>query len=1348
MKNLIIIFFVFAASIYANAQTNDLIYLKDGKFMKGCNDYYPVCMNYLINIWYEDNEYYIGPDQHFFNDNVNCTDADDCLDAIEAHLAMIKHMSFNTVRVVGFNVFSDDTLNGSLGYDLNRNKTILNPNQYNNHFNLIEKFLNKADTLGLKVILHLGSGGIEIGSASTTYKNYLKQLVVRFASNPTIMAYDLYNEPCMFAKGQYSKLEVYQFVKNWYDTIRTYSPNQLVTIGLSYPYEAVMRWDPAVMNVDFLSYHPYGFYRVPPDSLGVIEHYIDEAKGYIKWYSMVTEKPWIIGETGFSGNANHPLPYSEGNLIAQANYADSTLKMTRDCGGKGYSWWFYQDVAWQDVSTYMGLMTRRYGTGIFPTTTFSERDRFNNLDTFTVDGIVKPAQEKFDTVNFKPFQIGTCPSVASFNYFNPRNHDSIQLYGRVYGPNSQPLENAVVIGAKEIGQNSFLYYKTYTNSDGYYYLYTDSFYSEPIKWIRISAYGKSNIDVWNDNGFVNYTCTLSNYAVPPVLDIADYDIVIPTGANLSWSFPRFVYKNLILSANSTLTIYSDVFLNETSQLILEPGATLILENGSNLSAMCPSNKWQGLLHVKENAELLVMGGSTIRMGGTGTIFIDSTNSQTGQLTFMNNANIILTDYTTKLEIKGKLRLMPQAHFFTQGRGYVRFSSTLSDSQCYNIFAQSNTSMTFNGEGQNHKKLEIAQPSLYTHGVNGVNAVKYISFANCKVVMSGSNSRLSLYRANDGSINLNNVTITSSTGNRTGHRGIALYGQTNITIQNSVFSNGLYGIHAMLNYTDGAPLTLTNCAFYNNDRGLNVNDKGITLNYCTFDGNGYGVYADGMTFSSESNYSSYIYSTNDGINYTSASTGGLYVLYPLIMNNSNNGIAYSGATKLSVRCGDVRSNYKGITFSNNASLNMSQNESPIGGRVRMSVNTENNIYASNGNLLFLNSGYNNLQRNTNKMVISGNLGGYSACPTYLPAQYNRWNSSNTSPVYGADYSLIHNGTCRLKQIYLTDNTPTYATCSAPPPLFAGGDNSFASTSVINTQNYNNISLSNAVADIVGLTESGNFYIASDRLYEILNYPLLSSSAADNYYLNKAYLYMKQNMASIIQTLVSDTAVTAQNTLSNYAGKLRIIQNKIINQSQNNAAAYNTYFYTSLDKALLYRALYQYDNALLNLNNILNWVTPAYTDEVNKWLCLTQLEKDVLDSIVRKEDFFELKQLCENMMSLKTTPNSTYDDSQNDTLQNENDKLSANLTVHEIAFIKVTPNPLTNQSVIETFIPEFEKQAVIKVLDMLGRPVCTFPVANAHSRITISNSSLKEGVYYFVLIKDDVILDKVRVVFMKE
>ena len=432
--------------------------------------------------------------------------------------------------------------------------------------------------------------------------------------------------------------------------------------------------------------------------------------------------------------------------------------------------------------------------------------------------------------------------------------------------------------------------------------------------------------------------------------------------------------------------------------------------------------------------------------------------------------------------------------------------------------------------------------------------------------------------------------------------------------------------------------------------------------------------------------------------------------------------------------------------------MSQNESPLGGKVNMSVNTENNIYASNGNLLLLNNGYNNLQRNTNKKVISGILTGYNYCPKNLAAQFNRWNVSNTAPVQGTDYALTNiNYYCRPGgvNIYLTDAYPTSGTCGIMSPAqLSGGDNTVEGSSVINSQNYSNTSLSNAVVDAVSYSESGNYFVAADRLYEILSYPLSGTGAADDYYLNKAYLYLKENMGSILENTISDTTLTSQNNLINYSNKLHLIQNKIINQTQKDTAAYNRYFYTSLDKALSYRAVYQYNNAILQLNNILTWVKPANTDEVNKWICLTQLEKDVLDSIVRKEDFFELKQVCENNASSKMASNNSSGNPQNNELPLQINNSDGKSLIQETPFMTVIPNPVKGQSVIEVYAPNFADNAVIKIFDILGKLQMEIPVSETHSSITFSNNSLKEGIYYFILTNNNLVLDKVRVVIIKE
>jgi len=262
-------------------------------------------------------------------------------------------------------------------------------------------------------------------------------------------------------------------------------------------------------------------------------------------------------------------------------------------------------------------------------------------------------------------------------------------------------------------------------------------------------------------------------AVRGYVNDAKSNVPLTITNNQTWDFNFRIYRDININNNSTLTLQCSLYMPEFSNIIVNTGCTLVIDDDALLTGF--NNNWQGTIHIKENAVLIIKNGGTIRMSGNGNILIDYANGAAGKLSYYNGAQVILSDYTTKLEIKGNLQLMDGAQFSTQGLGFVRFSNPLVDGLCYNIIAGANTSMSFVGLNQNHKKLEIAQFSLYTHGVNGVNAVKYISFANCKVVMSGYDSRLSLYYASGGSIYLNNVTITSSTGNRTGHRGIAFYG---------------------------------------------------------------------------------------------------------------------------------------------------------------------------------------------------------------------------------------------------------------------------------------------------------------------------------------------------------------------------------------------------------------------------------------------------------------------------------------------------------------------------------------------------------------------------------------------
>ena len=76
---------------------------------------------------------------------------------------------------------------------------------------------------------------------------------MRFKDTECILAIDIFNEPLYFDKPEKKKKEVFEIVNNWRSIIKMYAPNHLVTIGLEGIRE-VFRWDPNILNVDFISY--------------------------------------------------------------------------------------------------------------------------------------------------------------------------------------------------------------------------------------------------------------------------------------------------------------------------------------------------------------------------------------------------------------------------------------------------------------------------------------------------------------------------------------------------------------------------------------------------------------------------------------------------------------------------------------------------------------------------------------------------------------------------------------------------------------------------------------------------------------------------------------------------------------------------------------------------------------------------------------------------------------------------------------------------------------------------------------------------------------------------------------
>ena len=196
--------------------------------------------------------------------------------------------------------------------------------------------------------------------------------------------------------------------------VKKSAKNHLTTIGLAGIRE-VFEWDPNMLNLDFITFHPY-------------EYEPEQVRNEIYWYGKYIKKPWMIGETAIPAD-NDSITYEEQKLFAK-----NTLKQTINCGGSGYAWWQYKEVVEPKYhATYMGVVD--------------------------LEDNEKPVTNAFK--EFIPIVTDTCECFD--NYYNYSNCDSFSLKGVVVDERDKPIEGALILGWNERWSHS---YHTLTKKDG------------------------------------------------------------------------------------------------------------------------------------------------------------------------------------------------------------------------------------------------------------------------------------------------------------------------------------------------------------------------------------------------------------------------------------------------------------------------------------------------------------------------------------------------------------------------------------------------------------------------------------------------------------------------------------------------------------------------------------------------------------------------------------------------------------------------------------------------------------------------------------------------------------------
>ncbi len=493
MKIKLILITFFAIVLIKNI-FGQIAYVKvnDSNFELNGNKYYPLVLNYLISFTkdYNTNTYYLSPNWNYsdywdypypgypVDPGRYCYSKDNdkevSLIKLGKDLTRIKNMGFNTIRV------------GIAPYN-NNGMFEIPTGSYLSYFSIVDQLLNSVASHNLKAILIIGPP--KAWEIHESYKTYLENIAGHLKNNQAVMAYDLYNEPSLnySLENRNDKYKISNWVSEWCYTIKKFDSNHLITIGIGL--ENTLSWDPLVMPIDFISYHLYSGIKDLQASKDIIS-------AYLYWIAKAIKMPWIIGETGYTGtndlSINDPSVGTEQN---QADYALFTMQKSLNCGCQGYSWWQYQDINWYDPTNdsyyqvYFGLINR-YGK---------------------TNGFLNETDKKAANVFSSFWSMIPNPTNCSKpdSYYNIHNYDTIDLTGWVVDDKGLPIENAFIMGWKQI-EASYPSYITFSDANGYFVLHSNT-PNNNINTLWISFPGYSVVTITNPTSDHYYMIKPINY---------------------------------------------------------------------------------------------------------------------------------------------------------------------------------------------------------------------------------------------------------------------------------------------------------------------------------------------------------------------------------------------------------------------------------------------------------------------------------------------------------------------------------------------------------------------------------------------------------------------------------------------------------------------------------------------------------------------------------------------------------------------------------------------------------------------------------------------------------------------
>lgn len=376
--------------------------------------YFPLAINYIATLNVHGDSLWISPTPNYASHDpaILGTKAAD-VHAFRADMELVHDMGFNTVRIVGCtDILFDRDSAWTMARTAAHTDTAIwlgRPGEYERYLDALAGMMDAIRDAGLHLILLA-----QVRPYRPLSDAHFARIADRFVDEPTILAYDLFNEPLYFDRPERPKREAWELLRHWRDLFDAHAPNQLYTLGLTGIRET-FEFDPNMLGVDFISYHPY-------------EYEPEQVRNELRWYHNNVDVPWIIGETAIPAD-NDSVPFEE-----QRAFAEKTLRQSRACGAIGYSWWQYQDVLWNRFhADHMGVLDRN---GVTRT----------SMSHFEVRGTPKPVVEAIR--HFDPWlDPGECLCLP--NYLNYSEGRMCKVSGRLVDMEGNPINEGTIIAWNE-----------------------------------------------------------------------------------------------------------------------------------------------------------------------------------------------------------------------------------------------------------------------------------------------------------------------------------------------------------------------------------------------------------------------------------------------------------------------------------------------------------------------------------------------------------------------------------------------------------------------------------------------------------------------------------------------------------------------------------------------------------------------------------------------------------------------------------------------------------------------------------------------------------------------------------